>query len=298
MAGKIGFIGLGIMGKPMAKNLMKHGHELCVYNRTQAKAKELVEEGAVLCETPAQVAARCDIIFLIVSDAPDVKAVLEGENGILNALRPGAVVVDMSSINPNASREFYQTVKAHGGSYMDAPVSGGEQGAIDGKLTIMVGGDDADFDRVKDLLLCMGRVAVHVGGIGSGNVTKCANQIITASNLAAVGEALTFAAKAGVDPRKVYDAIKGGMAQSAMFDSKFEKIIGRDFKPGFKLDLNIKDLKNVLSAAQAFGTPVTLTTDCYEMMMMLIQQGLGQDDNCSIVKYYEQCAGTEVKEVQ
>ena len=259
MAGKIGFIGLGIMGKPMAKNLMKHGHELCVYNRTQAKAKELVEEGAVLCETPAQVAARCDIIFLIVSDAP---------------------------------------VKAHGGSYMDAPVSGGEQGAIDGKLTIMVGGDDADFDRVKDLLLCMGRVAVHVGGIGSGNVTKCANQIITASNLAAVGEALTFAAKAGVDPRKVYDAIKGGMAQSAMFDSKFEKIIGRDFKPGFKLDLNIKDLKNVLSAAQAFGTPVTLTTDCYEMMMMLIQQGLGQDDNCSIVKYYEQCAGTEVKEVQ
>lgn len=250
---KIGFIGLGIMGKPMAKNLLKAGYKLVVYDINKQPVKELVEAGAEEGLSSKDVAERTDIIITMLPNSPHVKEVILGENGVLEGARQGQIIVDMSSIAPLVSMEVAAKAKEKGVEMLDAPVSGGEPKAIDGTLSIMVGGSQEVFDKVKDILLCMGSSAVLVGDIGSGNITKLANQIIVALNIAAMSEAFVLATKAGVDPERVYQAIRGGLAGSTVLDAKAPMVMERNFKPGFRIELHIKDLMNALETDHEIG---------------------------------------------
>jgi len=292
---KIGFIGLGIMGKPMAKNLLKAGYELVVYDINKQAVKDLVGVGAQEGFSPKDVAERTEIIITMLPNSPHVKEVILGENGVLEGAKPGKIIVDMSSIAPLVSREIAAKVKEKGVEMLDAPVSGGEPKAIDGTLSIMVGGSSEVFEKVKDILLCMGSSAVLVGDIGSGNITKLANQIIVALNIAAMSEALVLATKAGVDPEKVYQAIRGGLAGSTVLDAKAPMVMQRNFNPGFRIELHIKDLMNALDTAHEIGVPAFLTAQVMEIMQALKVEGKEKQDHSSIIQFYEKLAGVEVK---
>ena len=294
---KIGFIGLGIMGKPMAKNLLKAGYKLVVYDINKQPVKELVEAGAEEGLSSKDVAERTDIIITMLPNSPHVKEVILGENGVLEGARQGQIIVDMSSIAPLVSMEVAAKAKEKGVEMLDAPVSGGEPKAIDGTLSIMVGGSQEVFDKVKDILLCMGSSAVLVGDIGSGNITKLANQIIVALNIAAMSEAFVLATKAGVDPERVYQAIRGGLAGSTVLDAKAPMVMERNFKPGFRIELHIKDLMNALETAHEIGVPTFLTSQVMEIMQALKVDGKEKNDHCGIIQFYEKLAGVEVKSI-
>ncbi len=287
---KVGFIGLGIMGKPMCRNLIRAGYELTVYNRTQSKADELVGMGAKRARTPAEAAQGNEVVITVVTDSPQVREVCLGENGVAFGAAPGTVLIDMSSIDPTQSRAIGAELSAYGIRMLDAPVSGGEPKAIDGTLSVMAGGEREIFDRYEELLHAMGSSVVYCGDLGSGNVAKLANQIIVAVNIGAVAEALTFAKKAGADPHVVYEAIKGGLAGSAVLDAKAPMMMDGNFTPGFRIDLHVKDLTNAICAAHAVSSPVPLAGQLMEMMQALKADGCGKEDHSSLIKFYEKIA--------
>jgi 2-hydroxy-3-oxopropionate reductase len=292
---RIGFIGLGIMGKPMAKNLLKAGHTLVVYDIVDAPVKELVAAGATAGSSPKDVAARNDLIIAMLPNSPHVKKVVLGEGGVIEGAKPGSVLVDMSSIAPLTSREVAAELAKKGIEMLDAPVSGGEPKAIDGTLAIMVGGKEAVFEKVKDVLLKMGSSAVLCGDIGAGNVTKLANQIIVALNIAAMSEAFVLATKAGVDPERVFNAIKGGLAGSTVLNAKAPMVLEGNYKPGFRIELHIKDLQNALDTAHEIGTPIPLTSQIMEIMQALKVDGKQTDDHGGVIQFYEKLANVKVR---
>jgi 2-hydroxy-3-oxopropionate reductase len=292
---KIGFIGLGIMGKPMAKNLLKAGYELVVYDIIDAPVKEVVTTGAKAGTSPKDVAAKSDVIITMLPNSPHVKEAILGKNGVIEGVKQGSIVVDMSSIAPLAAQEVAAELAKKGVEMLDAPVSGGEPKAIEGTLAIMVGGKAEIFEKVKPTLLKMGTSAVLCGEIGSGNVTKLANQIIVALNIAAMSEALVLAAKAGVDPGRVYQAIRGGLAGSTVLDAKAPMVLKGNYKPGFRIELHIKDLQNALDTAHALGVPVPLTSGIMEIMQALRVDGKQKDDHGGVIQFYEKVAGQIVR---
>lgn len=292
---KIGFIGLGIMGKPMAKNLLKAGYELVVYDINQDAVNEVVAAGAKSAPTSKDVAAQSEIVITMLPNSPHVKAAVLGENGVLEGAKPGLVLIDMSSIAPLASQEIAAAVAKKGVEMLDAPVSGGEPKAIDGSLSIMVGGNKDLFDRSTELLSKMGKSVVLCGDVGAGNTTKLANQIIVALNIAAVSEAFVLATKAGVDPELVFNAIRGGLAGSTVMEAKAPMIMAGNFKPGFKIDLHIKDLANAIETGHDVGVPLPLTASVMEILQALKVDGKGQNDHSGIAMYYEKLAKVEAR---
>ena len=292
---KIGFIGLGIMGKPMSKNLVKAGHELIVCDFNKDAVAELVEMGAKQAANGAEVAKECDVIITMLPNSPHVRSVALGENGIVDGAHEGSVLIDMSSIDPTESKKIGEELAKKGIKMLDAPVSGGEPKAIDGTLSVMVGGKKDLFDKYYDMLMVMAGSVVYVGELGSGNVAKLANQIVVAVNIAAVGEALAFAKKAGTDPELVYQAIRGGLAGSTVMDAKAPMMLSRNFKPGFRIELHIKDLYNALNAAHAISAPVPLTGQLMEMMQALKADGYEKEDHSSLVKFYEKIGNVTVE---
>ncbi|AFJ45571.1 2-hydroxy-3-oxopropionate reductase [Shimwellia blattae] len=294
MTMKVGFIGLGIMGKPMSKNLIKAGYSLVVLDRNSQSVAELTGAGAQALATPEAIAQQCDVIITMLPNSPQVKEVALGENGIICGAKPGLTLIDMSSIAPLASREISEALKAKGVDMLDAPVSGGEPKAIDGTLSVMVGGDKAVFDKYYPLMKAMAGSVVHTGEIGAGNVTKLANQVIVALNIAAMSEALVLATKAGVNPDLVYQAIRGGLAGSTVLDAKAPMVMERNFKPGFRIDLHIKDLANALDTSHGVGAQLPLTAAVMEMMQALRADGLGTADHSALACYYEKLAKCEV----
>ncbi len=292
---RVGFIGLGIMGKPMAKNLIKARYDLKVYDIMTAAVDETVAAGATRGENNADVAKDSDIVITMLPNSPHVKTAVLGENGILEGAKPGTILVDMSSINPIASKEICAEVEKKGCFMLDAPVSGGEPKAIDGTLAIMVGGKQELFDKVKDILAVMGASVTLCGGIGAGNTTKLANQIIVAANIAAVGEALILGKKAGVEPEAIYKAIRGGLAGSTVMDAKAPMMMDGNFKPGFRINLHIKDLTNALDTGHDVGAPLPLTAAVMEMMQWLKASGYEGEDHSSLVRYYEYLSKADVR---
>lgn len=292
---KIGFIGLGIMGRPMAKNLVKAGHELVVFDYNKEALADLVSCGAAEAVNGKEVASQSEVVITMVPNSPHVRAAVLGENGVAEGAKSGTVVIDMSSIDPTESKAIGAELKKLGIDMLDAPVSGGEPKAIDGTLSVMVGGKKELFDKYYDMLMVMAGSVVYVGELGSGNVAKLANQMVVAVNIAAVSEALTFAKKAGTDPELVYQAIRGGLAGSTVMDAKAPMILNRNFNPGFRIELHIKDLTNALNAAHAVSSPAPLTGQLMEIMQGLKADGFEKEDHSSIVKYYEKVANTIVK---
>lgn len=292
---KIGFIGLGIMGKPMAKNLLKAGYDITVCDRKQSAMDELVQAGAEKAVTPAEIAQNCDIIMTMLPNSPNVKDVVFGTNGIIETVKPGAALIDMSSISPLASQEIAQKLAGKKVEMLDAPVSGGEPKAIDGSLAFMVGGKKEIFEKFKPLLLKMGSSVVLCGEIGAGNVTKLANQVIVAVNIAAVSEGLMLAKRAGVSPATVFDAIKGGLAGSTVMNAKGPMMLEGNFKPGFRVDLHIKDLNNAIETGHSVGAPMLLTSEVMEFLQALHTDGYGSEDHSAIARYYEKLTGTTIK---
>ena len=291
---KVGFVGLGIMGKPMAKNLLKAGHELFIFDIAKDNVANVQEAGGKPVVSSAEAAAQAELVITMLPNSPHVKTAVLGEKGVLEGAKPGTILIDMSSIAPLASQEIEKACAAKGIKMLDAPVSGGEPKAIDGSLAIMVGGDKAVFEKVKPILLQMGSSAVHCGNIGAGNSTKLANQIIVALNIAAVSEAFTLMRKANVDPALVFEAIKGGLAGSTVMNAKVPMMMDSNFKPGFKIDLHIKDLANALDTAHDVGSPLPLTALVREMMETLHADGFGQDDHSALARYYAKVSGTKI----
>ena len=289
----IGFIGLGIMGKPMAKNLLKAGFPLWVNNRSQGAVEELAACGARK-GTRQELAEHCDVVITMLPNGPQVKDVLLGAEGIAQYMRPGQIFIDTSSISPVAAKEIGASLAEKSIDMLDAPVSGGEPKAIDGTLSFMVGGKEEVFDACKGILSAMGASVTRCGELGAGNTTKLANQIIVACNIQAVAEALTLAQKAGVDPEVVYRAIRGGLAGSTVLDAKAPMMLSGNDKPGFKIDLHIKDLNNALDCAHAVGAPVPMTASVQEILQWLHSHGCGQSDHSAIVKYYEFLTGSSL----
>lgn len=292
---KTGFIGLGIMGKPMSRNLLKAGYELVVLDLNPGAVNELVMLGAENADTPREVADKCEFIITMLPNSPDVKKVILGKAGLIESIKAGSVLIDMSSISPIVSRELSRTLEEKGVDMLDAPVSGGEPKAIEGTLSVMVGGKKAIFDRCYPLLKAMAASVVHTGDIGAGNITKLANQIIVALNIAAMSEALVLASKAGVEPDLVYQAIRGGLAGSTVLDAKAPLVMDRKFNPGFRINLHIKDLGNALETSHEIGVPLPLTSAVMEIMQALRVDGMGENDHGSLVRYYEKMAKVEVR---
>ena len=291
---KIGFIGLGIMGKPMAKNLLKAGYrDLLVNNRSQASVKELESAGAVSA-TLQEIGTWCDAVITMLPNSPQVKEVMLGPEGVASFMRPDTVFIDCSSINPMVSREIASQLEEKGIGMLDAPVSGGESGAIEGTLSFMVGGKQQIFERYKPLLQAMGSSVIRCGEVGAGNTAKLANQIIVACNLQALAEALTLAQKAGVEPETVFAAIKGGLAGSAVMNAKGPMMMTGDDKPGFKTELHIKDLNNVLDCAHTVGAPVPMTAQVQEVFQWLRSHGCGEKDHSTVAQYYEYLTGIKI----
>lgn len=284
----VGFLGLGVMGKPMALNILKHNFPLSVYNRTAAKMQPLSEAGAFACNTIAELAERSDVIITMLPDSPESEEVIIGQSGLINFLRPGMTIIDMSSIAPMVSKKLASELKLKEVEFLDAPVSGGEVGAIEGSLAIMVGGDEFVFKKQLLLLKTMGKSVVYVGPVGSGGFTKLVNQMIVAINIAAMGEAFAFAEKAGLNIQTVFEAIKGGLAGSAVLDSKFPKIANQDFRPGFRLSLHRKDLKNVLATARQIGYDPKLTQKVQEAIVQLCETGKEDLDHSAMVQYFKE----------
>ncbi|WP_094607808.1 2-hydroxy-3-oxopropionate reductase [Sporomusa silvacetica DSM 10669] len=292
---KIGFIGLGIMGKPMSKNLIKAGYDLIVVDKNQSAVDEVVAAGAKSAATAKAAAQAADIIITMLPNSPHVKEVVLGENGVLEGANKGATFIDMSSIAPLVSRELAAKLAEKGVEMLDAPVSGGEPKAIDGTMSVMVGGKQEVFDKCYPVMKAMAGSVVRTGEIGAGNVTKLANQVIVALNIAAMSEALVLASKAGVEPELVYQAIRGGLAGSTVLDAKAPLVMDRKFDPGFRINLHIKDLNNALETAHDMGVPLPMTAAVMEMMQALKVDDMGEKDHCSLVRYYEKMAKVEVK---
>jgi len=291
----IGFIGLGIMGCPMAKNLLKKGYSLTVYDIVPEKVDELVDAGAKAGSSNKDVAEKSEIIITMLPNSPEVKEAVLGKNGVLDGARPGTILIDMSSIAPLASKEVAERAKEKKVVMLDAPVSGGEPKAVEGTLAIMVGGPAETFEEVRDILSVMGASVTRVGEIGSGNTTKLANQIIVALNIAAMSEAMVLATKAGVDPKNVFEAIRGGLAGSTVLDAKMPLALEGNFKPGFRIELHIKDLANALDTAHELGVPVPLSSIVMEVLQALKVDGKGADDHGGIIQFYEKLAHVEVR---
>lgn len=291
---RIGFIGLGIMGRPMAHNLINAGYDLVVHDKF-APTEDFSAEGVLVAASGAEVAAQSDIVILMLPNSPHVLEVLTSEGGVLDGAHEGLIVVDMSSIAPGASQQAHALAAEKGVVFIDAPVSGGEPKAIDGTLAIMVGGDREAFEKARPLLEVMGASVTHVGPIGAGNVTKLANQIIVALNIAAVSEAFTLAAKAGVDAEAVFEAIRGGLAGSTVMDAKAPMILDGNFAPGFRIELHVKDLQNALDTGHNLHAPLPLTAGVMEILQSLVVAGEEKNDHSGIVRYYERLANIEVR---
>jgi 2-hydroxy-3-oxopropionate reductase len=279
----------------MAKNLIKAGYDLTVYDIVPEKVDEVVKAGARPGSSCKGVAAKSEIVITMLPNSPQVREAVLGHNGILEGAKPGTILIDMSSIAPLASKEIAAKAQDKGVIMLDAPVSGGEPKAIEGKLAIMVGGPEDTFEHVKDILAVMGASVIRVGDIGSGNTTKLANQIIVALNIAAMSEAMVLATKAGVDPQKVFQAIRGGLAGSAVLDAKLPLALKGHFKPGFRIELHIKDLANALDTAHAIGVPMPLSSVVMEIMQALKADGKAGDDHGGIIQFYEQLAKVQVR---
>lgn len=292
---QIGFIGLGIMGKPMARNLLKAGHSLVVYDISAERVAELVGDGAAAGASAKDVAARTDVIVTMLPDGPDVEKGVLGPAGVLEGARPGSVVVDMSSISPVAAQKVAAACEAKGVHFIDAPVSGGEPKAIEGTLAIMAGGQAPVFERVLPILQKMGSTVTLTGPVGAGNVTKLANQIMVACNIAAMGEALVLATRAGLDPEIVFNAVKGGLAGSTVLNAKAPMVIAGNFQPGFRINLHQKDLRNALLAAESMNMKLPFTTLAQEILTTLVNEGKGNLDHSAIVTVLEKNAGVEAR---
>ena len=292
---KIGFIGLGIMGKPMALNLIKAGYSLRVYDVVGSVLDEAVAAGAEKGESSKDVAMSSDVIITMLPNSPHVKEAVLGKDGVLEGIRKGAVLIDMSSISPIVSKEVSEKITEVGAVMLDAPVSGGEPKAIDGTLAIMVGGPEDVFNRIKPILEVMGGSVTLVGEIGSGNTTKLANQIMVAVNIAGMSEAMVLATKAGVDPEKVYQAVRGGLAGSTVLDAKVPLALEGNFKPGFRIELHIKDLMNALDTGHTLGVPLFLSGQVMEIMQALRVDGKAKDDHGVIIQFYEKSANVQVR---
>lgn len=293
---KIGFIGLGIMGKPMAKNIMKAGYELVVNTHNPKTIEDFVALGAEGAKNGAEVAQKADVIITMLPNSPQVRDVCLGKGGIIETATDKTVVIDMSSIDPTESKAIAAELAKKGVEMLDCPVSGGEPKAIDGTLSVMCGGKKEVWDKYYDLLMTMAGSVVYVGPIGSGNVAKLANQMIVASNIGIVAEALTFAKKAGTDPELVYKAIRGGLAGSTVLDAKAPMMLSGNYKPGFRINLHVKDLTNALNAAHAINMPVPMTAHMMEVMQELMNHDEGACDHDDVIKYYERMTGVSIVE--
>lgn len=292
---KIGFIGLGIMGKQMSRNLLKAGFELIVYDIDETAVKIIEKAGAKPASSPKEVAQNSDVIITMLPKASIGKSVLKDENGVLAGIKENSVVIDMSSVSPVASKEFAQMVEEKKCKFLDAPVSGGEIGAINATLAIMIGGDEAVVAKVRPILEALGKSITVVGPNGSGSVAKLANQIMVNLNIAAVAEALVLAAKAGADPKKVFEAVRGGFAGSAVLEEKAPMMFSRNFKAGGPIYINLKDITNVMTTADELGVPLVLTPQLKEIMISLKATGHINDDHSSIVQFYENISGITVQ---
>ncbi len=292
---RVGFIGLGIMGEPMARNLLKQGFPLTVYNRTRQKAEVLRAEGADVADSPRELASRAEIIITIVSDTPDVLSVVLGPNGLMEGVQAGSIVIDMSTISPQITRDIASALKPKGVQMLDAPVSGGQKGAIEGTLSIMVGGDSDALERARPVLLAMGKTITHIGPNGMGQVCKLANQIAVGLHNLAVSESLLYAAKAGADPERVLQALQGGAANSWAFQNLAPKILLRDFSPGFMVKLQQKDLRLVLDAARELKVPLPGTALTHQLYQAVETRGGGDDGNHALIQSLEALAAIEVK---
>ena len=293
MSEKIGYIGLGIMGQGMARNLLKAGFPLSVWNRTASKAEAFIAEGATAKATPAEVAADSDIILVCVSDTPDVEAVILGENGVIHGAKAGSLVIDCSTISPQATTAIAEKLAAKGVQMLDAPVSGGSEGAAKGTLSIMIGGAAEDVARAMPVFQAMGKTITHVGGTGAGQTVKLVNQVLVVGNCLAMCEALLLAQAGGVDLKKTYDAISQGAAGSWMFTNRAPQIINRDWRPGFMVSLQQKDLRLVLEAADQLGVPLPGTSLIFNLYRT-IENKLGQEGNHALVKALEHLSGIEI----
>jgi 2-hydroxy-3-oxopropionate reductase len=291
---KVGYIGLGLMGKSMARNILKAGYPLTVHNRSYAAVDELVSEGAEAAGSPAAVAAQVDVVFTNLPDSPDVESAALGRDGIINGAHEGLIYVDNSTIKPASAREVAARLRAKGVQALDAPVSGGDIGARDGTLTIMVGGAASALERVRPILQSMGKTVTHVGEAGAGQVAKAANQIMVAAQMVAMAELLLFARKAGVDPRKVVEAIRGGAAQCWTLDVKPPRLFAGNRNPGFKSRMQLKDLKIVMDTAGEYGIPLPATTGNTALYQEMIDLGMGELDNSAIVGLLERMAGVNL----
>ncbi len=294
MSERVGFVGLGIMGQGMARNLLKNGFAVRVWNRTASKIEALVADGAEAASSPADVAAHCDIVVTCVSDTPDVEAVILGEQGIIQTAKPGSLVIDCSTISPQATREIAAQLQAKEIHMLDAPVSGGSEGAAKGTLTIMVGGSEADFQRAHPILQAMGKTITHIGEVGTGQVVKLVNQVLVVGNCLAMSEALLLAEAGGVDLQKTFDAISQGAAGSWMFTNRAPQIMRRDWRPGFTIALQQKDLRLVLDAADELGVPLPGTGLIFQLYRTLEKRGIELEGNHALIKALEALAGFEV----
>ena len=292
---EVGFIGLGIMGKPMTRNLLKAGIDVLCFDLNKVAVDECVAVGARAAASVAEAAQKSRFIITMLPNSPQVSAVALGKDGIADNAQAGALLVDMSSIAPLAAREIHDGLKARGIRMIDAPVSGGEPKAIDGTLSVMVGGAQEDFDEAKPVVEKMAASVVRVGEIGAGNIAKLANQIAVAVNIAGLAEAMTLSAKAGVDPERVFQAIRGGLAGSTVMEAKAPMMLDRNIKPGFKIDLHIKDMGNIMDTGHGVGVPLPLSAAVMEMMQALKVDGLGDADHSALIRYYEKISNCEVK---
>ncbi len=297
MGPAIGFIGLGIMGKPMARNLLKAGYSLTVYNRSAGPMQDLADDGAGKASSIKEVAQNTEVIITMLPDSPDSEKVILGENGVLEGARTGSTIIDMSSIAPLISRKIADEASKRGIEMLDAPVSGGEPGAIAGTLAIMVGGNQDVFDRCLPILDVMGRSVVRVGDVGAGNFVKLANQIIVAANIEAIGEAFVLAQKAGIEPELVFQAIRGGLAGSNALEAKAPMIMERNFSPGFRIRLHQKDLHNALLTAKDLGVPLPVTGLVQQMLGALINRDRGDSDHSAIVNFVEDLANVQISKI-
>jgi 2-hydroxy-3-oxopropionate reductase len=293
---KVGYIGLGLMGKSIARNILKAGFPVIVHNRSQAAVNELVDEGAIPASSAAEVAKQVDVVFTNLPDTPDVEKVVLGPQGILEAAQPGLVFVDNSTIKPASARMMAAKLAEKGAFALDAPVSGGDIGAKNGTLTIMVGGDASALEKIMPILLAMGKTVTHVGEAGAGQVAKAANQIMVAAQMVAMGELLIFSQKAGVDPQKVVNAIKGGAAQCWTLDVKPPRLFSGNRGPGFKAYMQAKDLNIVLDTAREYGVPLPGTAENAQLFNAMLQMGLGDQDNSAVVGVIESLAGVKLRE--
>ena len=294
MAERVGFIGLGIMGGPMARNLMEAGYELTVHNRSPEKAEELGEAGATVAATPGETAENSDVVITMLPDSPQVREVVAGEDSVLEGISQGSLVVDMSTISPVVTEELAEAVKQKGASMLDAPVSGGDVGAIEGTLSIMVGAEEADFERAKPLFEAMGTTITHVGPVGAGQVTKAANQIVVALTIEAVSEALVLGSRGGVSPEKILEVLSGGLAGNKVMEVKREKFLSHTFEPGFRSELHHKDLGIALAAGREYGVVLPVTAIVDQMLLSMRRKGWGGEDHSALLRVIEDLSQHEI----